>query len=147
MSYTQLFSSSTGIIHFCKTCFYVCFVFNFYYSVVALKHGQFLLHSKVNLLSVYIYPFLLGFPSHWGHHRAPGRVPCVHSTLLVICFMGFPGGTVGKNLPAIAGDLGLIPGSGISPGVGNGNLLQHSCLGKSRGKRRLVVYSPLGSQE
>ena len=34
-----------------------------------------------------------------------------------------------KNSPANAGDVGLIPGSGRSPGEGNGNLLQHSCLG------------------
>ena len=43
--------------------------------------------------------------------------------------MGFPGGTVAKNLPANAGDTrdsGSIPGSGRSPGVGNGNLLQYS---------------------
>ena len=36
-----------------------------------------------------------------------------------------------KNLPANAGgtgDVGLIPGSGRSPGEGNGNLLQNSCL-------------------
>ena len=37
-----------------------------------------------------------------------------------------------KNLPASAGDaedLALIPGLGRSPGVGNGNTLQYSCLG------------------
>ena len=37
-----------------------------------------------------------------------------------------------KNLPADAGDtgnIGLIPGSGRSPGGGHGNLLQDSCLG------------------
>jgi len=33
-----------------------------------------------------------------------------------------------KNLPASAGDLGSIPGLGRSPGGGNGNLLQYSCL-------------------
>ena len=33
-----------------------------------------------------------------------------------------------KNLPAIAGDVGLIPGLGKSPGVGNSNPLQYSCL-------------------
>ena len=33
-----------------------------------------------------------------------------------------------KNLPANAGDLGLIPQSGRSPGAGNGNPLQDSCL-------------------
>ena len=39
-----------------------------------------------------------------------------------------PCGSVIKNLPAIAGDPGLILGLGRSPGEGNGNLLQHSCL-------------------
>ena len=42
---------------------------------------------------------------------------------------GFPGGSVVKNPPANAGDVGLIPGSGRSPGEGNGNPLQYSCLG------------------
>ena len=42
--------------------------------------------------------------------------------------MGFPGGTVVKNLPADSRDAGLIPGSGRSPGGGNGNPLQYSCL-------------------
>ena len=45
--------------------------------------------------------------------------------------MGFPGGTVVKIPPASAGDaghMGSIPGSGRSPGVGNGNPLQYSCL-------------------
>ena len=42
--------------------------------------------------------------------------------------MGFPGGSVVKNLSANAGDTGLIPGSGRSPGAGNGNPLQYSCL-------------------
>ena len=41
---------------------------------------------------------------------------------------GFPGGAVLKNLPANAGDVGSIPSSGRSPGGGNGNLLQYSCL-------------------
>ena len=36
-----------------------------------------------------------------------------------------------KNLPAREGDPGLIPGSGRSPGEGNGNLLQYSCLENS----------------
>ena len=40
---------------------------------------------------------------------------------------GFPGGSVVRNLPANAGDVGLIPQWGRSPGVGNGTLLQYSC--------------------
>ena len=39
-----------------------------------------------------------------------------------------PGGSVVKNLPANAGDVGSIPGSGRSPGEGNGNPLLYSCL-------------------
>ena len=42
--------------------------------------------------------------------------------------LGFPGGTVVKNQPANVGDVGLIPGSGRSPGGGPGNPLQCSCL-------------------
>ena len=43
--------------------------------------------------------------------------------------MGFPLGSVVKNLPANAGDTGLIPGSGRSSEGGHGNPLQYSCLG------------------
>ena len=45
--------------------------------------------------------------------------------------MGFPGGTVVKNLPDNAGDAGSIPGSGRSLGGGNGNPLQYYCLENS----------------
>ena len=41
---------------------------------------------------------------------------------------GFPGDSAVKNLPAYAGDMGLIPGSGRSPGGVNGNPLQYSRL-------------------
>ena len=44
---------------------------------------------------------------------------------------GFPGGSVVKNPPANAGDVGSIPGSRRSPGEGNGNPLQSSCLGNA----------------
>ena len=47
---------------------------------------------------------------------------------------GFPGGAVVKNLPANAGDArdtGLIPESARSPGEGNGNLRQYTCLENS----------------
>ena len=47
-----------------------------------------------------------------------------------------------KRLPAFAGNLGLIPGSGRSPGEGNGNPLQDSCLGSptNRGAWGAMVY-------
>ena len=56
--------------------------------------------------------------------------------------MGFTGGSVGKNPPASAGDLDSIPDLGRSPGEGNGNPLQYSCLGNTM--RSLVGYSPWG---
>ena len=43
--------------------------------------------------------------------------------------MGFPGGSEVKASACNAGDLGSIPESGRSPGEGNGNPLQYSCLG------------------
>ena len=42
--------------------------------------------------------------------------------------MGFPGGSAVKKPPANAGDPALIPELGRSPGEGNGNPLQYSCL-------------------
>ena len=42
--------------------------------------------------------------------------------------MGFPGGSVVKNVPANAGETGSVPGSGRSPGEGHGNPLLYSCL-------------------
>ena len=60
---------------------------------------------------------------------------------LIIVYLGFPGGSVVKNPPASAGDAGLIPGLGRSPGEGNGNPIQYSCLGNfmDRGAWRATV--------
>ena len=57
--------------------------------------------------------------------------------------LGFPGGSMVKNLPASAGDLGSIPGSGRFPGQGNGNPLQYSCLEDptERGVRRATAQA------
>ena len=44
---------------------------------------------------------------------------------------GFPGGSDGKESACNAGDLGWTPGSGRSPGEGNGNPFQYSCLENS----------------
>ena len=55
-----------------------------------------------------------------------------------------------KNPPGSAGDigdLGLIPGSGRSPGSGHGNPLQYFCLENPHGQRSLEDYGPLGHKE
>ena len=47
------------------------------------------------------------------------------------CVLGFPGGSDGREPAGNAGDLNLILRSGRSPGEGNGNLFQYSCLENS----------------
>ena len=49
--------------------------------------------------------------------------------MVIVIPLDFPGGSVAKNPPANTGDMGSIPGLGKSPGGGNGNPLQYSCLG------------------
>ena len=65
--------------------------------------------------------------------------------------MGFPGGSVVKNLPANAGDtggVGSISGSGKSPGGGNDSPLEYSCLGNpmNRRARRATLHRVAKSQ-
>ena len=52
------------------------------------------------------------------------------------------------NLPASSGDMSSIPGSGTSPGEGNGNLLQYPCLENpmDRGAWKAVVYGVADGQ-
>ena len=69
---------------------------------------------------------------------------------LLYSLLWFPGGSLVRNLPASAGetgDVGSIPGLGRSPGGGNGNPVQCSCLEKSHGQRSLVGYGPQGHRE
>ena len=73
--------------------------------------------------------------------------PWLHHLGYVNILTGLPrwcSGLKKKKVPAKAGDVGLIPGSGRSPRVGNGNKLQYSCLGNPKDRRSLVHYSPLG---
>ena len=67
-----------------------------------------------------------------------------HGRFVTWCF---PGGSEIKASACNARDPGSIPGSGKSPGKGNGNPLQYSCLEKSHGRRSLVGYSLPGCKE
>ena len=62
--------------------------------------------------------------------------------------MGLPRWPSGRELPAKAGDtgdVGLIPGLGRSPGIGNGNPLQYSCMENSMDRGAWwATYSPQG---
>ena len=62
--------------------------------------------------------------------------------------MGFPGGSDSKESACNAGDPSSIPGLGRSPGEGNGNPLQYSCLDNpmDRGAWRAIVHGLAKSQ-
>ena len=62
-------------------------------------------------------------------------------------FLGFPGGSDGKVLPAMQETWGSIPGLGRSPGGGHENPLQCSCLENPHGQRTLVGCSLWGRKE
>ena len=72
----------------------------------------------------------------WQQQLNSGAAAASRSTVWRIPRLssGFPGGSVVKNPAANARDASLIPASGSSPGEGNGNPLQCSCLGNSMDK-------------
>ena len=73
----------------------------------------------------------------FSHQESPPHF--LFHFLMVKVIQGFYGGSVVKTPPANAGDMSLITGLGRSPGEGNDNLLQYSCLGNPT-DRRLVGY-------
>ena len=56
--------------------------------------------------------------------------------------LGFPGGSDSKESACDVGDLGSIPGSGRSPGEGNGNPLQYSCLENPMDREAWLAIAP-----
>ena len=60
--------------------------------------------------------------------------------------MGFPGGSDGKESACSAGDPGSVPGLGQSPGEGNGNPLQYSCLVNPMNREEPGMLQSMGSQ-
>ena len=76
-----------------------------------------------------------------GHSNGPRR----GEYALISMIEDVPGGSDGRVSSYNAGDLGSIPGSGRSPGEGNGNPLQYSCLGNSMD--RGAWQAPWGRKE
>ena len=64
-----------------------------------------------------------------------------------VLYLGFPGGSYGKESACNTEDPGLIHGSGRFPRGGNGNPVQYSCLEKSHGQGSLAGCSPRGRKE
>ena len=92
-------------------------------------HSVLLIYTP-NFFQYYIHTFsqilILGFTT-------PTQVASATHWLIEYCssYWCFPGGSAGKEFTSNAGDPGSIPGSGKSPGEGNGYPLQYSCLKKS----------------
>ena len=94
-----------------------------------------LVHNRIFFLRIFLkfsFYFILGYSWFWRRDRLPTPV-----------FLGFSGGSDGKQFTYNAGDLGSIPGLGRSPLGGYGNPLQYSCLENPHGQRPL---QSIGSQ-
>ena len=112
--------------------------------------GQFSVHHTASRICV----FYVGFPQPWIW------LPPLHpenshwhsffnwKTIALQYCVGFPGGSDGKASAYNAGDPGLIPGWGSSPGEGNGTPLQYSCLENPMdgGAREAKVHGVAKSQ-
>ena len=72
------------------------------------------------------------------------KIPWRWDKLPTPVFLGFPGGSEGKESACNVGDLGLIPGSRSSPGGGHGTPLHYSCVENPHRQRGLAGYSPWG---
>ena len=73
------------------------------------------------------------------------REGCSSVTYFCLQMWGTPGDLMVKNPVANAGDTGLIPGSERSPGEGNGNPLQYSCLKNPMDREVWQAMGPMGS--
>ena len=117
----------------------VCSVLNFELIVIYLIWKS--LPSRFDMLypAVFNFKFLSQtvnimyfFPQNFGPYfqlnpNFPNIFTDIWNFEFTLCIMGFPGGS-DSNLPAMWENLSLIPGSGISPGEGNGYPLHYSCL-------------------
>ena len=98
--------------------------------------------TMVNILFTYAIPFTCTMCQRGRHYYLRklkfwvNTLPQFIANHFLMCMnvcvlLGFLGGSMVKNLPANAGDMGLIPGLGRSPGGENGNPFQYSCLENS----------------
>jgi len=76
------------------------------------------------------------------------KIPWRRDRLPIPAFLGFPGGSVGKESPHNVGDLGFIPGLGRSPGGGHDKPPQYSYLENpvDRGAWKAAVHGVAKSQ-
>ena len=90
------------------------------------------------------------WPTTWPDtkdHIQRSQIGWIYLTRKYPGYVGFPGGSDGKESACKVGDLGLFPGLGRSLGRRHGNPLQYACLENPQGQRSLVGYSPWGRKE
>ena len=129
-----------------KSNLHVSLKINFYWGYLSFVRNSFLFvlfcNDRSNLKSITV---------NWKYYCTTFISVYIKISIFIYqwpgILQGFTGGEVVKNPPANAGDVGLIPGSGRSPGERNGNPLQYSCLENPHGQRGLVGYSPWGHKE
>ena len=126
-----------------------CFTWIYFLGFSGWSCDYFMIHLKIwreiyiiteTLPEIVFYFVNSVYTLYWSNLDGSGADLCIclavmNSSNFIIRFTtwysGFPGGSGGKVSACNAGDLGSIPGSGRSPGEGNGNLLQYSCLENS----------------
>ena len=120
-------------------------------SSLSLKYSLFLRSHQASTVSSRLFKLLLTVLKILP--ALPFAVFQSYSHILVFFFFfpaSFPGGPVVRNPPASARDtrdICLTPGSGRSPGVGNGNRLAVFLPGKLHGQRSLSGYNPWNFKE
>ena len=120
-------------------------------SLIYLFHSFILIVvSGLGLRIIDVFSILLDLTRSWWWVTAIFQtltslfVMIILKNSIAFCNMGFPGGSDSKESACNSGNLGSILGLGRSPGKGNGNPLQYSCLENPHGRRSLAGYSPWG---
>ena len=133
-----------------------CSIFHYIYCICVFFCDYMLLLSVLKwyafrltswFLSTHINCCLPGYLVIFQHiYPKPEKFLCWVD--IDVNYKGFPGGSDGKESACIAGDLGLILGSGRSTRKGNGNPLHYSCLGNpiDRGAWWATVHGVTKSQ-
>ena len=111
------------------------------------------LYTRVRIIFCSFLIFILLLPythtTHFFHCKLTATISLQpHYLMSLLLYRGFPGGSDSKESACNAGDPDSIPGSGRSPGEGNGYPLQYSCLESSmdRGVRQAIGYGVAKSQ-
>ena len=95
------------------------------WTLDSLSLGYTVPHQKASIILT-VVPLEGTYHSSWAASRV-FSVSFLFSSFIMM-FLGFPGGSDGKESACNARDLSSIPGLGRSPGEGHGNPLQYSCL-------------------